>query len=66
VALRDPLEKASIVVTVPTGSIIFGPAKEPETLLLLLEGGLPPLGDPVVMLVQDLLKRLALVVQTDV
>ena len=28
--------------------------------------GLTPLGDPVVMLVQDLLKRLALVVQTDV
>jgi hypothetical protein len=46
VALRDPLEKASIVVTVPTGSIIFGPAKAPESLLLLLEGEALGFGGP--------------------
>jgi CRP/FNR family transcriptional regulator len=36
--LRDPLEKASKVINLPEGSIIFGPGKAPEALLLLLEG----------------------------
>jgi CRP/FNR family transcriptional regulator, anaerobic regulatory protein len=37
-ALRDPLETASRVIALPSGSIIFGPGKAPESLLLMLEG----------------------------
>ena len=36
--VRDVLLKRSKVVTVPTGTVIFGPGKAPENLLLLLEG----------------------------
>ena len=37
-AIRDVLTRKSAVVTVREGSIIFGPGKSPENLLLLLEG----------------------------
>jgi CRP/FNR family transcriptional regulator len=37
-ALRDPLEKASKVIALPAGSVIFGPGKAPESLMLMLEG----------------------------
>lgn len=36
--LRDELTQKSAIVTVPEGTVIFGPGKSPETLLLLLEG----------------------------
>lgn len=35
---RNQLSKQSQVVTVPEGTVIFGPGKAPENLLLLLEG----------------------------
>lgn len=37
-AVRDMLEKRSAVITVPKDTVIFGPGKSPENLLLLLEG----------------------------
>lgn len=37
-AIRDLLTRKSVVVTVREGSVIFGPGKSPENLLLLLEG----------------------------
>ncbi len=37
-AVRDVLTAKSTVVTVREGSVIFGPGKSPENLLLLLEG----------------------------
>ena len=37
-AIRDVLTRKSAVVTVREGSVIFGPGKSPENLLLLLEG----------------------------
>ena len=37
-AIRDALNRKSAVVTVREGSVIFGPGKSPENLLLLLEG----------------------------
>jgi len=37
-AIRDVLARKSAVVTVREGSVIFGPGKSPENLLLLLEG----------------------------
>ena len=37
-AVRDVLTRKSAVVTVREGSVIFGPGKSPENLLLLLEG----------------------------
>ncbi len=36
--LRDQLTSRSKVITVPTNTVIFGPDKAPENLLLLLEG----------------------------
>ncbi|ALI54711.1 Crp/Fnr family transcriptional regulator [Celeribacter marinus] len=36
--LRDRLITQSQVITVPKGTILFGPGKNPENLLLLLEG----------------------------
>ena len=35
-AIRDVLTRKSAVVTVREGSVIFGPGKSPENLLLLL------------------------------
>lgn len=37
-AVRDVLFAKSAVVAVPEGTVIFGPGKSPENLLLLLEG----------------------------
>lgn len=37
-SLREPLEKASKIITLPAGSVIFGPGKAPDSLLLMLEG----------------------------
>lgn len=37
-AIRDVLTRKSAVVTLREGSVIFGPGKSPENLLLLLEG----------------------------
>lgn len=37
-AVRDVLTRKSAVVAVPEGTVIFGPGKSPENLLLLLEG----------------------------
>lgn len=37
-AIRDVLTRKSAVVTMREGSVIFGPGKSPENLLLLLEG----------------------------
>ncbi len=36
--VRDALTRKSAVVAVPEGTVIFGPGKSPENLLLLLEG----------------------------
>jgi CRP/FNR family transcriptional regulator, anaerobic regulatory protein len=36
--VRDTLVQRSAVVSVPAGTVIFGPGKSPENLLLLLEG----------------------------
>jgi CRP/FNR family transcriptional regulator len=36
--VREVLIRKSAVVAVPEGSVIFGPGKSPESLLLLLEG----------------------------
>ena len=36
--VRDELVKRSNIVTVPSGSVIFGPGKKPESLLLLING----------------------------
>ena len=36
--VRDELVRRSKVVTVPSGTVIFGPGKPPDNLLLLLEG----------------------------
>jgi CRP/FNR family transcriptional regulator len=37
-SVKDMLMRKSAVVTVPAGTVIFGPGKSPENLLLLLEG----------------------------
>lgn len=37
-SVKDTLMQKSAVVTVPQGTVIFGPGKSPENLLLLLEG----------------------------
>lgn len=37
-SVRDTLIRKSALVTVPEGTVIFGPGKSPENLLLLLEG----------------------------
>jgi len=37
-AVRDVLTAKSAVVAVPEGTVIFGPGKSPENLLLLLDG----------------------------
>ncbi len=37
-AIRDVLTRKSSIVTVREGSVIFGPGKSPENLLLLLDG----------------------------
>lgn len=37
-AVREMLEKRSAVITVPKNTVIFGPGKSPENLLLLLRG----------------------------
>jgi CRP/FNR family transcriptional regulator len=37
-SVKDTLMQKSSVVTVPQGTVIFGPGKSPENLLLLLEG----------------------------
>ena len=37
-AIRDRLVERSQVVSVPAGTVIFGPGKSPDNLLLLLEG----------------------------
>jgi len=37
-AVRDILNRKSAVITVAEGTVIFGPGKSPEHLLLLLEG----------------------------
>lgn len=37
-SVKDILVRKSSVVTVPAGSVIFGPGKSPENLLLLLDG----------------------------
>ncbi len=37
-AVKDALTRKSAVVSVPEGTVIFGPGKSPENLLLLLEG----------------------------
>lgn len=37
-AVRDTLVKRSTVITVPKDTVIFGPGKSPENLLLMLEG----------------------------
>ncbi len=37
-AVRDVLLQKSTVITVPAGTVIFGPGKSPENLLLLLKG----------------------------
>lgn len=37
-AIKDVLSRKSAVVTIREGSVIFGPGKSPENLLLLLEG----------------------------
>ncbi|MFN4130742.1 MAG: Crp/Fnr family transcriptional regulator [Paracoccaceae bacterium] len=37
-SIKDILVRKSAVVTMPAGSVIFGPGKSPENLLLLLEG----------------------------
>ncbi len=37
-AVRDVLTSRSALITVPEGTVIFGPGKSPENLLLLLEG----------------------------
>lgn len=36
--VRDVLTSRSVLITVPEGTVIFGPGKSPENLLLLLEG----------------------------
>jgi CRP/FNR family transcriptional regulator len=36
--IREMLEKRSVVVSVPRDTVIFGPGKAPENLLLLLSG----------------------------
>ncbi|MGI1661629.1 Crp/Fnr family transcriptional regulator [Palleronia sp. KMU-117] len=36
--IREMLEKRSVVVSVPRDTVIFGPGKAPENLLLLLDG----------------------------
>jgi len=36
--LRDVLTKQSQVMTVPAGTVVFGPGKTPENLLLLISG----------------------------
>ena len=36
--VKDMLVKRSVVVTVPKDTVIFGPGKAPENLLLMLEG----------------------------
>lgn len=36
--IRDRLESQSRIVTVPAGTVIFGPGKAPENLMLLLDG----------------------------
>jgi CRP/FNR family transcriptional regulator, anaerobic regulatory protein len=36
--VKDRLVKRSTVITVPKDTVIFGPGKSPENLLLLLEG----------------------------
>ena len=36
--IRDTLVKRSTVITVPKDTVIFGPGKSPENLLLMLEG----------------------------
>lgn len=36
--VRDVLIRKSAVVALPEGTVIFGPGKSPENLLLLLEG----------------------------
>lgn len=37
-SLRKPLTERSRIITVPAGTVIFGPGKAPENLLLLLSG----------------------------
>jgi CRP/FNR family transcriptional regulator, anaerobic regulatory protein len=37
-AVRDVLVQKSAVITVPADTVIFGPGKSPQNLLLLLEG----------------------------
>ena len=37
-SIKDVLVEKSAVVSVPQGTVIFGPGKSPENLLLLLEG----------------------------
>jgi CRP/FNR family transcriptional regulator, anaerobic regulatory protein len=37
-AVKDMLTKRSTVITVPKDTVIFGPGKSPENLLLMLEG----------------------------
>lgn len=37
-AVRETLLRQSAVVTLPEGTVIFGPGRSPENLLLLLEG----------------------------
>jgi CRP/FNR family transcriptional regulator len=37
-AVRDALTRKSAIIAVPQGTVIFGPGKSPENLLLLLEG----------------------------
>jgi len=37
-SLREPLVKRSKIVELPGGTLIFGPGKAPESLLLLLDG----------------------------
>lgn len=37
-SLRDTLTKQSQVLSVPEGTVVFGPGKTPENLLLLLKG----------------------------
>ncbi|AWC23723.1 MULTISPECIES: Crp/Fnr family transcriptional regulator [Aminobacter] len=37
-AVRDALTRKSAVIAVPKGTVVFGPGKSPENLLLLLEG----------------------------
>jgi CRP/FNR family transcriptional regulator len=37
-SVKDALLRESVVVTVPEGTVIFGPGKSPDSLLLLLDG----------------------------